>query len=262
MALIVLRFSSSCYLYPHIISETSCHFSLSLAPTAVGKMIAILPILSFAICALAQANTPQPAAAADPPTTGTDTAPESIGTVDACGPKIPDPTVPDSCDTPIEQVDAPSSYGVQCLDLGSGPNLNLTTCATLIPQLCSNEWQEPNQWLWLSGEGCSLGSFLTNETGAAPWPSGDQCEELIYVSMIESCEYSNQTYNTAAVNLRTIPDNTPTGKGSQVNAGYGSYIVSYEQPRNLSDATCTAPGAPSQPCAALGLPAAELKNGV
>ncbi len=35
---------------------------------------------------------------------------------DACGPTIPDPTVPDSCDTPVLQVDQPAAYGVQCLN--------------------------------------------------------------------------------------------------------------------------------------------------
>lgn len=101
----------------------------------------------------------------------------SINTTDACGPKIPDPTVPDSCDTPVFQASGPSAYGVQCLnDTQTSTPVNITSCADLIQELCSNQWQRPGQWLWLTANGCSVGSFLppTTFVGAAPWPTAAQ----------------------------------------------------------------------------------------
>lgn len=158
------------------------------------------------------------------------------GSVDKCGPKVPDPTVPDSCDTPVEQVDAPAAYGVQCLnDTQSSTPLNITTCATLIVELCSNQWQSPGQWIWLVGNGCTIGSFMTPFDGAAPWPTQDQCEQLIYAAAVDSCQESGEPYNIAAVNLKTLPDNTPGGSGAAVNVGYGSYVVANRQLRTLSD---------------------------
>lgn len=160
-------------------------------------------------------------------------------TTDACGPAIPDPSVPDSCDTPVSEVTSPAAYGVQCLNDTTSPNLaiNISSCAVLIPELCANQWQRPGEWVWLTASGCSLGSFLppATFTGHAPWPSQAQCEELIYASMIESCEYSGVGYNIAAVNLRVLPDNTGGGSGESVNVGYGSYLVSAVQLRTLSD---------------------------
>lgn len=127
---------------------------------------------------------------------------------DACGPAVPDPSVPDSCDTPVLQVDSPAAYGVQCLNdtLDTAP-INITSCATLIQEMCGNQWQRPGQWLWLTANGCSVGSFLPPQTyvGAAPWPTAAQCEELIFASMVDECQYSGVAYNIAAVNLKTLP---------------------------------------------------------
>ncbi len=159
--------------------------------------------------------------------------------VDACGPKIPDPSVPDSCSTPVYEVGQPNAWGVQCLnDTGSSTAVNITSCATLIPELCSNQWQSPNQWVWLTADGCSIGSFLpgSNFAGHAPWPSNAQCEELIYASMVDSCQYSEKPWNIAAVNIKVVPtDDTWAGTGEAVNVGYGSYIVAGRQLRTLSD---------------------------
>lgn len=160
---------------------------------------------------------------------------------DACGPQIPDPSVPDTCNTPVEQTDQPAPWGVQCLnDTGSSTPINITSCANLIPQLCANQWQHPDEWVWLTENGCSIGSFLPGPKlpGHAPWPQGAVCEQLIYASMIDSCEYSGYGYNLAAVNLRTLPDNSPQGgSGAAVNVGYGSYIVAGRQLRLRSDRT-------------------------
>ena len=151
--------------------------------------------------------------------------------VDACGPTTPDPTVPDSCDTPVEEVSAPASYGVQCLnDTVSNPTpVNITSCATTIPELCANQWQSPGQWVWLTANGCAIGSYLPAESvvGRAPWPSQDQCEYLIYASMVDECQYGGEGWDVAAVNLRVLPSEDTTGE--QVNVGYGSYIVAERQ---------------------------------
>ncbi|KAK4695479.1 hypothetical protein P7C71_g2273, partial [Lecanoromycetidae sp. Uapishka_2] len=135
---------------------------------------------------------------------------------DACGPKIPDPTVPDSCDTPVLQVSSPAAYGVQCLnDTQTSTPVNITSCAILIPEMCANQWQRPGQWLWLTADGCSVGSFLPPEgyVGAAPWPTGAQCEELIFASMVDECEYGGEAWNVAAVNLKTLPQDLGGDKG-------------------------------------------------
>lgn len=158
--------------------------------------------------------------------------------VDACGPKIPDPSVPDSCDTPVEESDQPAAWGVQCLnDTQTSTPINITSCATLIPELCSNQWQVPGQWLWLTRDGCSIGSFLPGPdlVGHAPWPSAAQCEQLIYASMVDSCDWSGLPYNVAAVNIKVMPDDGLGSSGQAVNVGYGSYIVSARQQRTLSD---------------------------
>ena len=152
--------------------------------------------------------------------------PSAGNTTDACGPKIPDPTVPDSCDTPVEQVDTPAAYGVQCLnDTSTNTAVNLTSCAILIPELCSNQWQNPGSWVWLASNGCAVGSYLPPATvqGAAKWPAEDQCEDLIYASMVDDCIYSGDSWNIAAVNLKELPSSATIGQA--VNAGYGSYLV-------------------------------------
>ena len=153
----------------------------------------------------------------------------TAGLVDACGPKIPDPSVPDSCSTPIEQSETPAAYGVQCLnDTQTNTAVNISSCAILIPELCANQWQKPGEWVWETANGCSIGSFLPPEnTGAAPWPNNDQCEELIYSSMVDDCYYEEIPWNIAAVNLLTLPSGG--NKGTFVNAGYGSYVVAERQ---------------------------------
>ena len=76
--------------------------------------------------------------------------------------------------------------------------------------------------------------------GHAPWPQQAVCEQLIYASMVDSCEYSGYPYNIAAVNLRVLPSNAyknSGGTGVAVNSGYGSYIVAARQQRAYSDLT-------------------------
>jgi len=148
---------------------------------------------------------------------------------DACGPSTPDPTVPDSCNTPVQQVSSPAAWGVQCLnDTGSAAPINITTCAALITQLCANQWQNLGNWTWVTGPGCAIGSFLPGKDiqGAAPGPERGACEELIYASMVDSCQFSGG-WNLAGVNLRVFPG--VGGKGEAVNAGYGSYVVANRQ---------------------------------
>ena len=156
---------------------------------------------------------------------------------DACGPKIPDPRVTDSCDSYVEQVDSPAPYGVQCLNDGSGQELNVTSCEELIPIMCSNEFQHAGEWVWATNDGCSLGSFLPPESyaGAAQWPPQSNCEVLIYGAMLEACADGSNKYNVAAVNLQTLPNEAANGHGSAVNVGYPSYLIAETQPRNLSD---------------------------
>ena len=156
---------------------------------------------------------------------------------DACGPKIPDPRVTDSCDSFVEQVDAPAPYGVQCLNDGTSQQLNISSCSELIPVMCTNEFQHAGEWVWASQSGCSLGSYLPSETyvGAAQWPSQLNCEELIYGAMVSACTGSGSQYNVAAVNLNTLPNNKPGGTGSAVNVGYPSYLIAASQPRLIGD---------------------------
>lgn len=163
---------------------------------------------------------------------------------DACGPEIPDSTVPDSCNTPVEQVSAPAAWGVQCLnDTGSSTPINITICAPLIQKMCSNQWQNLGEWNWLTGQGCSVGSFLPprNFNGSAPGPTKNACEELIYASMVDDCQLAGVPWNLAGVNVKVFPANGYNGgSGEAVNVGYGSYIVAGRQLRSYSDSQdCT-----------------------
>ncbi len=118
--------------------------------------------------------------------------------------------------------------------------INITSCATLIPELCSNQWQRPGQWVWLTANNCSIGSFLppTTFVGAAPWPSAVQCEELIYASMVDECAYSGVPYNIAAVNLRTLPADEGGNKGTyyplQSSINHSTNCAFMQEPRSTS----------------------------
>lgn len=187
--------------------------------------------------------------------------PSAENMTDECGPPTKDPTVPDTCSTPVETSDGPAAYGVQCLNDTLSPTaVNISSCAILIPELCSNQWQHPGEWVWLTRNGCSIGSFLPDKNsfpqGIAQWPSGDQCQELIYASMVDSCQYAGVPWNIAAVNIKKLPSDESGNSGAAVNPLYGSYIVSQKQQRNFSDLkNCTyIPPGGSQtqtPCAAL-----------
>ena len=156
---------------------------------------------------------------------------------DQCGPKTPDPRVPDTCESYVEMVQAPAPYGVQCLNDGSKPALNVSSCAELIPIMCTNQFQHAGEWVWATQEGCSLGSFLPGKDipDQASWPPQVNCEELIYGSMLVACTGGGTSYNVAAVNLQQLPSNNPGGRGQAVNAAYGSYIIAEEQPRIKND---------------------------
>ncbi len=171
-------------------------------------------------------------------------APQASGP-DKCGPTIPDPRVPDSCDSYVDiSTGGAMPYNASCLNDGTGAVLNTNSCEELIQVMCSNEFQHAGEWVWASNDGCSLGSYLPLQnktdgtpTGAAMWPQQANCEVLIYGSMLSVCTGSgSNTYNTIAVNLPVLPNNTPQGTGQQVNAGYGSYLITPYQPRNQTDA--------------------------
>lgn len=148
---------------------------------------------------------------------------------DECGPAAnPDPTVPDSCTSFVQRSNGPATYGVQCLNDGTHPAWNITSCSNLIAVLCSDQWQHLGEWVWATTDGCSLGSYLPKIQGAAKAPEQQNCEAMIYGSMLDTCA---DKYNIAAVNLKTLPDNT--GTGSQVNEYYGSYIIAADQPRKV-----------------------------
>lgn len=191
----------------------------STAPPTTGTISATLPASASADAAAASAaaSISDAAAASAAYAAATSAFATSGNYTDACGPTIPDPTVEDSCDTPVEQVDSPAAYGVQCLnDTQTTAAINITSCSILIPEMCSNQWQRPGEWLWLTANGCSIGSFLppVSFVGAAPWPSSAQCEELIFASMVDECEYSGLPYNIAAVNLKILPTDQGNVKGT------------------------------------------------
>ncbi len=179
------------------------------------------------------------------PAAVTDAAAAAPSGPDQCGPTIPDPRVPDSCDSYVDiSTKGAMPYNASCLNDGTGAVLDMNSCEELIGVMCSNEFQHAGEWVWASNNGCSLGSFLPPQnktdgtpTGAAKWPEQANCEILIYGSMLSVCTGSGSNqYNTISVNLPVIPNNTPTGKGQQVNAGYGSYLITPYQPRNQTDA--------------------------
>lgn len=238
-------------------------------------MCSLIPLLALLLATLAlsapQASPVAGAIATPPPTatpaaSGVSTGPAAAPS-DQCGPRIPDPNVPDSCDSFVQPVDSPAAYGVNCSSDGTGATLNATSCEELIPILCEKQWQHPGEWTWATYDGCTLGAFLPpiDYTGAAPWPAQVNCEVLIYGAMLQTCDDGTNQYNQASVNLRVYPDNTPGGKGEAVNVGYPSYLIAESPPRNLSDKTCTEGIDPyPTPCAfvkgpnAVQLPAAGL----
>lgn len=218
-------------------------------PTNVNTAIATGPAANSAAASASLAPAESAAAVSDAAAavSGAAYASATGPVVDECGPKIPDPNVEDSCYSPVQRVDTPSAYGVLCQNDTISTPLNVTSCGELIPIMCAQEWQQPGQWLWISNNECSLGSFLSPYNGSAQWPSAIDCELLIYASMVNECAYSGIPYNIASVNLKELPQNIGQGSnqvigtGAAVNVGYGSYIVADRQLRNLSDASSCDP---------------------
>lgn len=162
---------------------------------------------------------------------------------DECGPTIPDPRVPDSCGSYVDvSTGGAMPYNASCLNDGTGAVLDLTSCEDLIQAACAERFRHAGEWVWASSAGCSMGTYLPprknpdgTPTGAARWPSSSNCEALIFGSMLDVCAGPGHKYNTIAVNLPVLPNNTPKGTGRQVNAGYGSYLITPYQPRNQTD---------------------------
>ena len=157
---------------------------------------------------------------------------------DPCGPKVQESGFPNTCNAKVELTTTVSQYGVYCGSSGSG-NLVYAMCSGLYSALCKT-MQHANfptaAWVWADGgDNCAVGVWVPAPQGAAMIPSVDRCENSIYAAMAGSCSNPSQLNNVASVNLATLPSfSDKTQTGSQVNAGYPSYILAPKSPVGLS----------------------------
>lgn len=126
--------------------------------------------------------------------------------------------------------DAPSIYGVQCLNANPSSNQSINTayCASNIANLCgtiNDAKATVSQWNWSSGgPNCTVGVWFNPLPAAQPSRTQSICELDIYQLMQSTCFPSQGgPFNVAAVNLQTLPDLVTNG--SQVDSGYPSYII-------------------------------------
>ncbi len=170
---------------------------------------------------------------------------------DPCGPLIQDnPNYPDTCDAQPATVQSPAAYGVLCssenpsnyqgTDYIHGENLmNWDSWMISAKQICSdvnNSSNPTGYWIWsYQQDGCAVGIYLPGLPGSAPPPTPGRCETLIFQGMVDSCSATATASSMASVNLVNNPSYlaSNTAQGSQVNAGYPSYIISPTMPRWL-----------------------------
>lgn len=170
-------------------------------------------------------------------------APDGVSTVEQTCPAS-DPL--NTCNQFIEMsTSGAQAYNASCLNDGSGGNLNVDSCQDVITILCQNQWGNPGEWVWATGDGCTLGSWLppapANPDGTSPppgtypyQPDQNTCEVLIYGGMLSSCAGSGSNdYNVISVNLPVLPNNQQSGQ--QVDARYGSYLIAHNAVRDVPD---------------------------
>ncbi|KAF6231228.1 hypothetical protein HO173_010560 [Letharia columbiana] len=138
--------------------------------------------------------------------------------------------------------DAPSIYGVQCLNTNPSWNqsINTTSCASNINDICAaivSSQVTASQWTWSSGgPNCTVGIWFNPRPAASPLLQRKNCRTDIYQLMQSTCFPSQgRQFNVAAVNLRTLPD--VRTNGSQVDPGYPSYIIVPETYDNIYNGT-------------------------
>jgi len=157
---------------------------------------------------------------------------------DPCGPLIqPHNDIGSTCNVSLlYSPNKPSPFGVQCISPGypDAPNINFPACIEeTIPKIChqlTRPGVQKGKWIWESATppgACWIGFWLPNDVGAAkPIRDMDECMNNIFTPLVGFCNpmLSPGRYNLRLVNIKKAPDYTQTG--SQVDAGYPSYILS------------------------------------
>ncbi len=172
---------------------------------------------------------------------------------DPCGPLIQDnPNYPDTCNVKPATVQSPAAYGVLCSPenpsnyQGTGyihgeTQMNWESCMISAKQICAdvnNAANPTGYWIWsYQQKGCAVGIYLPGLPGSAPPPTPERCETLIFQGMVDGCSATATGNSMASVNLVDKPSYLPSNiaQGSQVNAGYPSYVISPTVPGWLGD---------------------------
>lgn len=158
----------------------------------------------------------------------------SVTLKDPCGPKIQDPQDPtianNSCTSVIGLVTAPSTFGAQLLNDGSGLQVAWENCLPTEYDVCTSLTSPSTPvgvWNWTDiGSECVMGFWLPQYPGSAQIPTVDVCRNNIYGAMAQIGQTKGGTaYNQVVVNLAVLPDEFQTGEA--VNVGYPSYTISY-----------------------------------
>ncbi|KAL8992548.1 MAG: hypothetical protein Q9169_007014 [Polycauliona sp. 2 TL-2023] len=189
--------------------------------------------------------------------TGTDY-PALPKTTDPCGPDAQDGTELNTClrdpdgttntdgSAFVHYSGEPAAYGVTCMAVpGTTPPspsalaatfadaptrtttgaLNVTACH--FKEFCASIGNAPtDQWVWNSwSPGCALAMWLPSDPSAADRPEPERCEYGILRTMAGYCDVGDGL-DVATVNVKELQGGG--GSGSQVNAGYASFLVSPE----------------------------------
>lgn len=151
---------------------------------------------------------------------------------DPCGPvKQQGPDIPkNTCNRTIDRVTRPSVYGASLLNDGTGLEITWYNCIPVVYDVCAafNASDVPlGVWNWTdAGSRCVMGFWIPPYPGTAPKPSYEACMDNIYTPMFNiGMDYGGTAYNQVTVNIVTMPDDYQTG--SQVDAGYPSYTITY-----------------------------------
>ena len=167
---------------------------------------------------------------------------------DPCGPVHQDtPDYPNTCNAKVDLVQFPLAYGVNCSSRNPSDvhpsgfkaeqiEMAWGNCMSSVQQICrtvDNSSNPTGYWIWsYQTEGCAVGVYLPSFSGSAPPPSPERCQTLIFEAIVNSCSTTTIPSSMGSVNVVSNPSYlmSDISQGSQVNAGYPSYIVSPTMP--------------------------------
>lgn len=211
-----------------------------------GATPAVIPIQTTppvvpTLIATPKANTTSPASIATmTPLTSSSAIATTSAIPDPCGPKQQYAEFFNTCNAPLKRVESPSWYGALPQTYGLDTDIvNWANCHIAYQQMCSNlasiNALSPHLWVWCQDSGCAVGVWLPGAApGNARLPTQAECETNIFKAMADIGASMPTKTDMVSVNLATVPSwKEPSVLGSQVAAGYPSYIIAPRHPKGL-----------------------------